>query len=95
MSRPYATGEPLDVPFTTAEFLALAGRTFADLNESFWRIKNALPEQPTGAQLEHVEELRARRKAAYSDLMAWAFQSEAERVGARPPLNHVDMGVRP
>lgn len=76
----------LDVPFTTFEFLALACSRFADANAAFWRVSNALGIEPTAAQVEHLDHLRDIRKEAFSDLMAWAMQAEAERLGARPPL---------
>ncbi len=75
--------EELDVPDSPFVWLAVSARNYADADDALWRIKNVMERQitnPSPGQLQHLDVLRERRKAAYSDLITWAMACEAERL---------------
>lgn len=75
--------EELDVPDSPFVWLAVSARNYSDADDALWRIKNAIQRQGVPAstgQLQHLDVLRERRKAAYSDLITWAMACEAERL---------------
>lgn len=72
--------QPLEVPFHTTEFLALAAAEYANINAAFWRLRGVTGDDSPPAQREHLDRLRRGRREAYSALIAWAMQAESERL---------------
>lgn len=80
--------EEWDVPDSNGVFLGISAANYAAADDALWRLKSELDRRglnPTDAQHRHLTVIRARRKAAYSDLVAWVMACESERVGVFPP----------
>lgn len=74
--------EVWDVPDSNGVFLGISAANYAAADDALWKLKTELDRRnlnPTDAQHRHLTVIRARRKAAYSDLVAWVMACDTER----------------
>jgi hypothetical protein len=70
----------IPVPDHSGAWLAIAAGNYYDADLALWTLKAALGDRAaTPAEQAHLDHLRARRKAAYADLVQWTMLTEAER----------------
>ncbi len=78
----------IEVPGTPDVFCAVAARNYAEADDAFWALRQTLRDRgnnfPSQAQLDHLQDLRDRRKAAYADLLTRVLAVEAMRLNCDP-----------
>ncbi len=82
----------IPVPADNAVFLAVAAGNYHDADLALFKVKSELAfGDITPAQQAHLDQLRQRRKDAYSDLVQWVMLVENERItaGGRPHVTPV------
>jgi hypothetical protein len=77
---PDPTAADIEVPATPDVFAGISARNYAEADDAFWAHGQRIGRNPTQAQLDHLDDLRQRRKAAYADLRSWFLACEAMRL---------------